>query len=141
MFFLVVIDVMFCVEMCLQSIGSQSIFDNKSLLTLEDEEWRRIRVTITPTFSALKLKQVCVILRIFYLVSSFLSSWKNNEEYPSNNTDVKIISESRILFIGTWAPGCILCWTWTLTFVFLFTDYPFGSPVSKDTGQKTWTNC
>lgn len=61
MFFLVVIDVMFCVEMCLQSIGSQSIFDNKSLLTLEDEEWRRIRVTITPTFSALKLKQVCVI--------------------------------------------------------------------------------
>lgn len=61
MFFLVVIDVMFCVEMFLQSIGSQSIFDNKSLLTLEDEEWRRIRVTITPTFSALKLKQVCVI--------------------------------------------------------------------------------
>lgn len=42
----------------LSSIGSQSIFDNKSLLTLEDEEWRRIRVTITPTFSALKLKQI-----------------------------------------------------------------------------------
>ena len=52
---------MFGVEMCLQNIGSQSIFDNKSLLALEDEEWRRIRVTITPTFSALKLKQVCVI--------------------------------------------------------------------------------
>ena len=72
MFFLVVIDVMFFVEMCLQSIGSQSIFDNKSLLTLEDEEWRRIRVTITPTFSALKLKQVCVIFTKKDILFSFI---------------------------------------------------------------------
>jgi len=30
----------------------------KGLLQLEDEDWRRIRTTITPTFSAVKLKQV-----------------------------------------------------------------------------------
>lgn len=47
----------------LTSIGSQSVFDNKSLIALEDEEWRRIRVTITPTFSALKLKQVTPLVQ------------------------------------------------------------------------------
>ncbi|XP_078362560.1 cytochrome P450 3A2-like isoform X2 [Oculina patagonica] len=43
----------------LAAIGNQNgIFRGKGLLQLEDEDWKRVRATITPTFSALKLKQI-----------------------------------------------------------------------------------
>ena len=42
----------------LQSVVSSSVVLSKGLLSVQDEDWKRIRHTITPTFSALKLKQV-----------------------------------------------------------------------------------
>ncbi|XP_020607814.1 cytochrome P450 3A41-like [Orbicella faveolata] len=46
----------------LANFGGQGMSSRKGLLQLEDEDWRRIRTTITPTFSAVKLKQIAPLI-------------------------------------------------------------------------------